>query len=94
MFTPDPPQPGSEEPSDSLWLQAFRKVLEFDDIDEDTNFFQAGGYSLLIPRLMSCYESLSGWRPPTSLIFKFSSPRQLEAAATALREPAAEEGNR
>lgn len=94
MFTPETPQPGGEEPSGSLWLQAFRRVLEFDDIGEDTDFFQAGGYSLLIPSLMSCYESLSGWRPPTSLIFRFSSPRDLEAQSAALRGQATEQGCR
>jgi hypothetical protein len=44
----------------SLWAQAFREILEFDDIDEDTDFFQAGGYSRLIPRLLSCCQWWSG----------------------------------
>lgn len=78
------------EPSDSLWLQAFRDILERDDIDEDTDFFHAGGYSLLVPMLLSHYESLSGWRPPTSLIFEFSSPNDLEAASAARRQLAAD----
>ncbi|MBN6050702.1 hypothetical protein JYK22_02055, partial [Nonomuraea sp. RK-328] len=73
------------EPSGSLWLQAFRDILERDDIDDDTDFFQAGGYSLLVPQLLSHYELLSGWRPPASLVFEFSSPRQLEAASLARR---------
>ncbi|MFE7275910.1 condensation domain-containing protein [Streptomyces sp. NPDC057623] len=74
------------EYAESLWLQAFRDILERDDIDDDTDFFRAGGYSLLVPVLLAHYESLSGWRPPTSLLFEFSSPLQLEAASAARRE--------
>ncbi|MGW1052848.1 condensation domain-containing protein [Streptomyces sp. NPDC002521] len=73
-------------PSESLWLQAFRDVLDRDDIDDDTDFFNAGGYSLLVPVLLSHYESLSGWRPPTSLVFEFPSPLELEAASAARRQ--------
>jgi hypothetical protein len=71
---------GRAERSDSLWLQAFRDILARDDIDGDTDFFDAGGYSLLVPTLLTHYESLSGWRPPTSLVFEFPSPLELEAA--------------
>ncbi|KOG07311.1 MULTISPECIES: condensation domain-containing protein [Streptomyces] len=79
--------------SDSLWLQAFRHILERDDIDEDDDFFQVGGYSLLVPMLLSHYESLAGWRPPTSLVFEFSSPLELEAAsAEHLRQPSGVQG--
>ncbi|KOG25050.1 condensation domain-containing protein [Streptomyces viridochromogenes] len=82
------PAPAADpgEYSESLWLQAFRDILERDDIDDDTDFFRAGGYSLLVPVLLSHYESLSGWRPPTSLLFEFSSPLQLEAASAARRQ--------
>jgi hypothetical protein len=93
VFALDTPQPDSGESSDSLWFRAFREVLEFEDLDEDTDFFQAGGHSLLIPRLLSYYESLSGWRPQASLIFKFSSPRQLEAESAVLRESAGGKGS-
>ena len=75
-------------PSDSLWLQAFRDILERDDIDDNTDFFNAGGYSLLVPTLLSHYESLSGWRPPTSLVFEFPSPLELEGVSAARRQPA------
>jgi hypothetical protein len=85
--TGQPNDEDSGEPSDSLWLQAFRDILERDDINGDTDFFQAGGYSLLVPQLMSHYESLSGWRPPIRMIFEFSSPIELEAA-TKTRRPA------
>ncbi|EFE75619.1 condensation domain-containing protein [Streptomyces filamentosus] len=71
-------------PSGSLWLQAFRHILERDDIDEDTDFFQAGGYSLLVPLLVAHYETLAGRRTPTSLVFEFSLPRELEAATAAM----------
>ncbi|QOV36563.1 acyl carrier protein [Streptomyces ferrugineus] len=94
VFTPGTPQPDSGESSDSAWLQAFREVLESADIDEDTNFFQAGGHSLLIPKLLSRYASLSGWRPPASLLFKFSSPRELEAESALLYERTAQQGSR
>ncbi|MEX0167507.1 condensation domain-containing protein [Streptomyces sp. LMG1-1-1.1] len=83
------PAAGGGDPAGSLWLQAFRHILERDDIDEDDDFFQVGGYSLLVPMLLSHYESLAGWRPPTSLVFEFSSPLELEAAsAEHLRQPA------
>jgi hypothetical protein len=79
-------QSNSGESSESAWLRAFREVLKSADIDEDTNFFQAGGHSLLIPRLLLRYELLSGWRPPVSLVFKYSSPRELEAESAVLYE--------
>lgn len=77
---------GRTERSDSLWLQAFRDILARDDIDGDTDFFNAGGYSLLVPTLLTHYESLSGWRPPTSLVFEFPSPLELEVASAARRQ--------
>ncbi|MEY9860787.1 hypothetical protein ABH935_006424 [Catenulispora sp. GAS73] len=99
MLTVDTPLSGGEESSGSLWLRVFRRVLEDSDVDievaieEDTNFFNVGGHSLLIPLLLSRYESASGWRPPASLIFRCPSPRQLEEASAMLRaEAAAEEG--
>ncbi|MFB7466929.1 acyl carrier protein [Streptomyces sp. NPDC056224] len=94
VFTPGTPQPDSAESSESAWLQVFREVLDSADIDEDTNFFQAGGHSLLVPRLLLRYESLSGWRPPVSLLFKFSSPRELEVESALLYERIAEQGGR
>ncbi len=88
--TPPRPAAGQEDRADSPWLVAFRDILERDDIDEQTDFFQAGGYSLLVPKLLSRYASLSGWRPPTSLVFEFSSPSELEAASAARRPSAAD----
>jgi hypothetical protein len=70
----------------SLWLQAFRYILERDDIDEHTDFFQAGGYSLLVPQLLAHYESLAGWLPPTRMIFEYPSPSELEEASEAYRQ--------
>ncbi|WP_278256789.1 condensation domain-containing protein [Nocardioides convexus] len=32
------------------WVEAFQDVLESDDVDADTDFFNAGGYSLLVPQ--------------------------------------------
>ncbi|MGQ4464632.1 phosphopantetheine-binding protein [Streptomyces violaceoruber] len=92
VFTPGTPDTG--ESSESAWLRAFREVLGSADIDEDTNFFQAGGHSLLIPRLLISYESLSGWYPPVSLVFKHSSPRELEAETAVLYERIAEHDDR
>lgn len=77
---------GSTGLAGSLWLRAFRDVLQRDDIDEETDFFNAGGYSLLVPQLIARYESLSGWRPPMSLLFDVSSPVELEGASAALLE--------
>lgn len=83
-----PPTPASEDASagESLWLRAFKEVLELDDLTEDSDFFQRGGYSLLIPQLISRYEALAGWRPPTRLVFEFGSPRELEREMAARRE--------
>ncbi|GAA2909576.1 hypothetical protein GCM10010517_76010 [Streptosporangium fragile] len=77
--------PLANESSKTLWVQAFRDVLESNDIDGDTDFFQAGGYSLLLPRLLWRYESLAGWRPPLRLVFEYSSPLELAAAADEYR---------
>lgn len=91
--------PEADESSAALWVQAFRDVLERDDIDGDTDFFQAGGYSLLLPRLLWRYELLAGWQPPVRLVFEYSSPIELAAAAgeyrkrTAGEEPVAERGD-
>jgi hypothetical protein len=79
------PRPDGGESSDSHWLQAFREVLKSTDVDDDTDFFEAGGHSLMIPKLLLCYESLSGWRPPIRLVFEFSSPRELEAESAVLQ---------
>lgn len=87
---PESPTPASEDvPSDgSLWLRAFQDVLEIDDLTEDSDFFRSGGYSLLIPQLVSRYEALAGWRPPVRLVFEFGSPRELERETAARREAA------
>ena len=77
--------PSTNESSELLWVQAFRDVLERDDIDSDTDFFQAGGYSLLLPNLLWRYELLAGWRPPLRLVFEFSSPLELAAASEKYR---------
>ncbi|WP_394617082.1 acyl carrier protein [Lentzea sp. JNUCC 0626] len=77
--------PTANEPVDSLWVQAFRNVLEREDIDDDSDFFQVGGYSLLLPSLVWHYELLTGWRAPMSLVFEFSSPAELEAATAEYR---------
>ncbi len=79
------PRPDGGESSDSHWLQAFREVLKSTDVDDDTDFFEGGGHSLMIPKLLLCYESLSGWRPPASLVFEFPSPRELEAQSALLQ---------
>lgn len=73
--------------TNSAWLQAFSEVLELSevDLDLDTNFFQAGGHSLLIPLLLQRYEALMGWRPRASLVFKCPTPRQLEEASEEMR---------
>jgi len=81
---------GEEPSTGSLWLQAFRDVLELDDLTEDSDFFRSGGYSLLIPQLVSRYEALSGWRPPVRMVFEFGSPRELEAETAVWRSEAAE----
>lgn len=77
--------PKTNDTDESLWIQAFREVLARDDIRSDSDFFQLGGYSLLLPRLLWRYESLSGWQPPVSLVFEFSSPRELAAASEKYR---------
>jgi amino acid adenylation domain-containing protein len=80
--------------SDSLWLRAFRDVLDADGLTGDSDFFRVGGHSLLVFRLISRYEGLAGWRPPASLVFEHATPRALEAETARLREPAAVESGR
>ncbi|MGZ0150513.1 phosphopantetheine-binding protein [Kribbella sp. WER1] len=82
------PTPASEDasPDESLWLRVFKDVLELGDLTEDSDFFQSGGYSLLIPQLISRYEELAGWRPPARLVFEFGSPRELEREMAARSE--------
>lgn len=86
-----PPKPASDEglSAESIWLQAFRDVLERDDLTEDSDFFRSGGYSLLIPELVARYEALSGWRPPARMVFEFGSPREL-GEETARRDETAD----
>ncbi|WP_405091644.1 phosphopantetheine-binding protein [Micromonospora sp. NBC_01392] len=79
------PRPDDGESSDSHWLQAFREVLNSTEVDDDTDFFEGGGHSMLIPKLLLCYESLSGCRPPIRLVFEFSTPRELEAEMAMLQ---------
>ena len=89
MTQTPPSAPDEKPPAGLIWLQAFREVLDADDLTEDSDFFQAGGYSHLIPELVSRYEALSGWRPPIRMLFEFSSPRELEAETAAQRDEAA-----
>jgi phosphopantetheine binding protein len=85
MSAPSTLRPDSGGSSDSYWLQAFREVLKSPDVDDDTDFFEGGGHSMMIPKLLLCYESLSGWRPPIRLVFEFSTPRELEAEVAMLQ---------
>lgn len=78
---------GGRKRSDSLWVHAFRDVLERDDIDEETDFFEAGGYSLLVPSLIAHYRALSGWKPPPSLVFRFHTPAELDEVSVSHRAP-------
>ncbi|MBW1598381.1 condensation domain-containing protein [Streptomyces sp. JJ38] len=91
-----PPEPAEGPPlataaAEFPWLRAFREVLGRDDITPDSDFFRMGGHSLLVFRLLSRYEELTGWRPPTSLVFEYPSPGGLQAETARLREAAAVE---
>lgn len=85
MSASSTPAPAAETSVASLWLRAFCDVLEDDDLTEDSDFFRSGGYSLLIPQLVSRYEGLTGWRPPVRLVFEFGTPRELAAETAARR---------
>lgn len=72
-------------PRDELeWLleAIWERVLEVEPIGIDQNFFDLGGHSLLVVRLLSEVEKLTGVRP--GLADFFSNPT-LEAQAAAIR---------
>jgi hypothetical protein len=58
------------DPMTELLIAGWREVLEHDRIDPSTDFFRAGGHSLLAARLAAWLEPRLGHRPPMRLFFR------------------------
>lgn len=66
-------------------------VLETDDFDDDEDFFEAGGNSLLVAEIMATLGTLLGVRLNLRLFFDHSTVNELASALAnheALRAPA------
>lgn len=70
---------GNHESKERLWIELFSKVLEREDIDRDSDFWELGGYSLLVPQVLSLYEAATGVRPSALSFFENSTPASLAA---------------
>ncbi|MFF3275376.1 amino acid adenylation domain-containing protein [Streptomyces chrestomyceticus] len=69
---------GADALTDQL-VQVWRTVLRREDADADTDFFAAGGHSMLAAVAMQEFQNLSGRSLGLSEIFEQSTPRQLAA---------------
>lgn len=69
---------GADVLTDQL-VQVWRTVLRRADADADTDFFAAGGHSMLAAVAMQEFQNLSGRSLGLSEIFEQSTPRQLAA---------------
>ncbi|VDO04229.1 unnamed protein product [Haemonchus placei] len=58
-------------------LERFREVLQQTEIDVNTNFFQAGGHSLLAVRLVGLLEKSFRTSVPIVKVFEFPCAREL-----------------
>ncbi|MGA5421083.1 non-ribosomal peptide synthetase [Streptomyces lavendulocolor] len=58
------------DPMTELLTAGWREVLEHDRFDPSTDFFRAGGHSLLAARLAAWLEPRLGHRPPMRLFFR------------------------
>jgi amino acid adenylation domain-containing protein len=63
-------------PFEHLVVQAWSEVLGIDRIGLDDDFFQLGGYSLLLIRVAAKLRALSGRRVPVRQLFTASTPAQ------------------
>ncbi|MEU7206440.1 amino acid adenylation domain-containing protein [Streptomyces sp. NPDC045470] len=75
-------RPGTAAGVDALTdqlVQVWRTVLRREDADADTDFFAAGGHSMLAAVAMQEFQNLSGRSLGLSEIFEQSTPRQLAA---------------
>ncbi|MFI2242579.1 amino acid adenylation domain-containing protein [Streptomyces chrestomyceticus] len=75
-------RPGTAAGADALTdqlVQVWRTVLRRADADADTDFFAAGGHSMLAAVAMQEFQNLSGRSLGLSEIFEQSTPRQLAA---------------
>ncbi|MEM6846867.1 MAG: amino acid adenylation domain-containing protein [Pseudomonadota bacterium] len=74
--TGSPPRTATEQ----LVASAFAMVLERDAAQRETHFFDAGGHSLLVARLIARLEDAMGKHVPISLVFKAPTVAELAAA--------------
>lgn len=64
-------------PQEEALLAVFRALLGIDDLGVESNFFNCGGHSLLIFKLMSACEVAFGHRPSIADIFTYPTVRGL-----------------
>ncbi len=64
-----PPQPTTSDLGARIGA-AWKEILKLDSIDGKTNFFEAGGHSLLALRVISRVNDLVGTRIPVATLFQ------------------------
>ncbi|SDX63590.1 amino acid adenylation domain-containing protein [Amycolatopsis xylanica] len=69
-----PPHRAPRTPFEHLVVQAWSEVLGIERIGLDDDFFQLGGYSLLLIRVAAKLRALSGRRLPVRQLFTASTP--------------------
>ncbi|MEL7367775.1 MAG: amino acid adenylation domain-containing protein, partial [Myxococcota bacterium] len=74
--------PKPKDPVDLRLARLWKELLGVDSIGLDTNFFDAGGHSLLVVKLASRIESVFGQRIPVAAFFQSQT---LETQADLLR---------
>ena len=91
-FQPSAPL-GSEEGNESaehtaerIVLHCWRKVLGRPDLGLDQNFFDAGGHSLLIMRMLAQMNSTLGRKLPTSLLLEAPTARRFAELAVQTKD--------
>ena len=86
-----PPAPGPSNPTQALLLRIWEEVLGRPVASPRDNFFDLGGTSLQIVRMLARVESLLQWRPPMSLLFSEATVAGLENAFRRRLEEVGEE---
>uniref|UniRef100_A0A8R1DYI0 Carrier domain-containing protein n=1 Tax=Caenorhabditis japonica TaxID=281687 RepID=A0A8R1DYI0_CAEJA len=72
----------AEEPKEQglNFLETFKKFLNQEDLNEDSNFFQSGGHSLIAMKLIDFLSDELDKELPIKLIFENPTPKTLERA--------------
>lgn len=70
-------------------VQLWREILDEPEADADTDFFEAGGHSLLAVRLFGLLERRHGVSLPLSTLFEHPTPTTLASRLTVTVQPTA-----